>query len=285
MKKAEDGTWVEVEPGTDFIEQYSTYNRTLIGRALFLSKLEEAAEARALVNLDEKTQTEHSAMDVAKSFDGRMVEIICEWRAFLLEGSTPKKLMNKSSDDMVNALVAKVESATRTLTARECDLSPVRNRKRRAEEREDEEQFSPKSKRVLAAIDQEVQSGGPILNDSQKRHTRASAKVSGEKLVELLSPTKGDGSGVKTPKRKKTSGANVIELSTPTKGSGSGGKTPKKKKSSSVDVIEDTTPTKGSGSGGRSRRKRSQDAQYFLRSAMSICKVHYDDYVHLRVML
>ena len=48
MKKAEDGAWVEVEPGTDFIEQYSTYNRTLIGRALFLSKLEEAVEARAL---------------------------------------------------------------------------------------------------------------------------------------------------------------------------------------------------------------------------------------------
>ena len=132
--------------------------------------------------------------------------------------------MDKSSDEMVNALVAKVESATRTLSARECNLSPLRNRKRRAEEREEEEQFSPKSKRVVAAVDEEVQSGGAILNDSQKRHTRASAKASGVELMELLWPTKGDGSGAKTPKRKKISGANVIELPTPTKGSGSGDK-------------------------------------------------------------
>ena len=46
VEKGEDGSWHEVEDGIEMGEEYKKYNRTLIGRALVLTKLEEATKLR-----------------------------------------------------------------------------------------------------------------------------------------------------------------------------------------------------------------------------------------------
>ena len=46
VEKREDGSWYEVEDAIDFGKEYENYNRTPVGRALFLAKLEEAARLR-----------------------------------------------------------------------------------------------------------------------------------------------------------------------------------------------------------------------------------------------
>jgi len=56
----------------------------LIGKALFLSKLEEAAEVPVLINVNGLSTTKHALVDVAKAFDRRIVEIITQWRHFLI---------------------------------------------------------------------------------------------------------------------------------------------------------------------------------------------------------
>ena len=46
----EDGSWHEVEDAIDFGKKYENYNRTSVGRALFLVKLEEAARLRCSID-------------------------------------------------------------------------------------------------------------------------------------------------------------------------------------------------------------------------------------------
>ena len=190
VKKGPDGNWVEVEDTKEFNEQYSVYNHVLIGRALFLSKLEEAAKVRALVEIDGPTNTEHALVDVAGAFDKRMADIIVQWRAFMLEGDRPSKLQFKDDDEAVNAMVDRVDAALRALTAGEVDLTLMRKKKRKVQEEED---YSPESKRLFSMVDVEVQSGGPIVRVSQQRQTRQATKRLLAK--EGASPSSGEGSG------------------------------------------------------------------------------------------
>jgi len=89
VQKGLDRNWVEVERIKEFNEQYGSYNHILIGRAFFLSKLEEAVEIHVLVNVNGLSTTNHALVDVAKAFDRKIVEIITQWRHFLIGGEQP----------------------------------------------------------------------------------------------------------------------------------------------------------------------------------------------------
>ena len=179
-KKVERGpedSWVEVNHGKEFDEQYKAYDHTLVGRALLLSKLEEAAKVRAVYDTNGQTSTGHSSVDVAAAFDRRIGDIIGHWKAFLLDGDCLTVWQGKGDDEVVQAMVDRVESNLRTLKADEVDLSPKRKQKRKREEDDD---FSPETKKQFHKVDIEVQSGGRIVRPSQQRSTRqSSAKLLG----------------------------------------------------------------------------------------------------------
>lgn len=146
VRKGPKKTWVEVEHAQEFNEQYGAYNHTLIGRALFLSKLEEAAKARALVEIDGETTTGHSFVEVAGAFDKRIGDIIAEWRGFLLPDFRPIGLPIEADDEQVNVFVDRVDAALRALKVEEVDLSPKRSSKRKRED-DDDDDHSPETKR------------------------------------------------------------------------------------------------------------------------------------------
>ena len=126
----QDDKWVEVELPLGFREQYEAYNHVPIGRALFLSKLEEAASICVHVEMDGESNKGDSFVEVARAFDRRMADIIGQWRAFLLEGvTTGRTLYSPSDDEVVNGMVNQVDAALRALKAIDVDLTPKRKQK------------------------------------------------------------------------------------------------------------------------------------------------------------
>jgi hypothetical protein len=190
VEKGPEDSWVEVKHGEEFNEQYEAYDHTLIGRALFLSKLEEVAKVRAVYDTDGQSTTTHSSIDVAAAFDRRIGDIIGHWKAFLLDGDRLTAWQGKGDDEVVQAIIDRVESAFRALKTNEVDLSPKRKQKRK---REDDDDFSPETKKQLAKVDAEVQSGGPIVRPSQQRSTRS--RSAGLFETTCSSRQKGEGSG------------------------------------------------------------------------------------------
>ena len=192
VKKGPDNKWVTVEPTVEFKEQYKAYNHALIGRALILSKLEEAAQVCALVDLDGESSTGNTLVEVAGAFDRRMVDIITTWRDFILDGLRPSWLYNKDDDDSVNAMVDRVDHALRALRAQEVDLSPKRKQKRKME---DEDDYSPRAKRQFYIVDMEVEAGGRVVQEHREpRPRRTSARLSAKEGPSRVS---GEGSGPK----------------------------------------------------------------------------------------
>jgi hypothetical protein len=192
-KKVERGpndSWVEVNHGDEFDEQYAAYNHTLVGRALLLSKLEEAAKVRVVYNTDRPVSTPHSSVDVAAAFDKRIADIIGHWKAFLLDGNRLMAWQGKGDDEVVQAMVDRVESNLRALKADEVDLSPRRKQKRK---REDDDDFSPEMKKQISKVDKELQTGGLIVHPSEMVTTR---QKSAERLTTRSSTRHmGEGSG------------------------------------------------------------------------------------------
>ena len=76
LEKTEGGECVVVEDSEEFKEQYAAYNHGLIGRALLLSNLEEAAEYCASVDIDAEWNTSEPMVEVVEAFDRRVGEII-----------------------------------------------------------------------------------------------------------------------------------------------------------------------------------------------------------------
>jgi hypothetical protein len=193
QKKVERGpndSWVEVNHGDEFDEQYAAYNHTLVGRALLLSKLEEAAKVRVVYNTDRPVSTPHSSVDVAAAFDKRIADIIGHWKAFLLDGNRLMAWQGKGDDEVVQAMVDRVESNLRALKADEVDLSPRRKQKRK---REDDDDFSLEMKKQISKVDKELQTGGLIVHPSEMVTTR---QKSAERLTTRSSTRHmGEGSG------------------------------------------------------------------------------------------
>ena len=113
-----------MEHAEEFNEQYKAYDHILIGRALFLSKLEEVPQVCDVMEIDGHSATWHTLVEVAKAFDKRVDDIITQWKEFLLGGDQKKWFHMKDEDKVVNTMVEKVDAALRTLKAKEVDLSP-----------------------------------------------------------------------------------------------------------------------------------------------------------------
>ena len=76
VQKGKNDEWMDVKPTKEFGKQYATYDHALIGRALLLSKLEEAAKVRHVVDVNGESNTEDSMVEVASAFDRRFGNII-----------------------------------------------------------------------------------------------------------------------------------------------------------------------------------------------------------------
>lgn len=103
--KGPDVSWVEVKPAPEFNKQCNAYDHTLVGRVLFVSKLEEVVVVHALVEIDGQTNVRHSSLEVAAAFSKRIDEIIGQWQAFLLEEDRPCVWHNKGNDKVVQGMV------------------------------------------------------------------------------------------------------------------------------------------------------------------------------------
>jgi hypothetical protein len=157
-KEGPNDLLVEVERGPKFIKQFKEYNTDLIGRALILSKLEEAARVRSVVDLNAKSLTEHKMEDIAAAFDKRMREVITKWRKYLGEEAEPAWMRGKGEDEMIKSLMDEVDCALRILKAHEVDLTPMKKNKRRIQEEDD---HSPTTKRQFERVDMQVQAASP----------------------------------------------------------------------------------------------------------------------------
>lgn len=156
MQKKEDEEWVVVESSKEFNEVFAAYDHTLIGRALFLSKLEEAAEVRDAVEIDAEFDNPTPMVDVAEAFDKRVGEIIKHWREFLFEGVTEGNLYSlQMADKVLDNLLLKLESALKALKLKTVDLTPKRDKKRKLEEDDD---YSPESARAFCVVDRATKS-------------------------------------------------------------------------------------------------------------------------------
>jgi hypothetical protein len=80
VEKSGDGKWHEVEDANAYGEEYKKYDRMVIGRALVLSKLEEAAMLRITTSEESFAGVKCSYVDAAGTFDKRMVDVTYQWR-------------------------------------------------------------------------------------------------------------------------------------------------------------------------------------------------------------
>jgi hypothetical protein len=189
------GKFVEVEPDVEFHEAYGAYDHTLIGRALLLSKLEEAALHRNEAPSEGDSEAGHLNMDVIRAFDRRVAEIIDHWRLCLigLENWLPAdhgKIERSKPDAMVDSFIMRVEAADRALQEGEVDVSPKRRQKRK---RESDDEHSPETRRAMECVDMELRSGARLARGSPLVRTRRALTRSLD-LVESVDLS-GQGSG------------------------------------------------------------------------------------------
>jgi len=83
----------------------------LIGKAFFLSKLEETTKVHVFVDIFGESTIEHILVDVAREFDKRIGEIITNWREFLGGGDKPTWFHMKEDEFMINVLMDGVNVA------------------------------------------------------------------------------------------------------------------------------------------------------------------------------
>ena len=130
VKKGVDKTWHETNNAV-YGEEYSKYKRTLIGRALILSKLEDAARLRTTMSEDMFVDEENSYADVAGAFDKRINDIIDNWRRHMQSNTTSMSTTFVNNDDVVDLVVGRVNKFMEVLSAKEVDLNSTHKGKRR----------------------------------------------------------------------------------------------------------------------------------------------------------
>jgi hypothetical protein len=166
VEKSGDGKWHEVEDADAYREEYKKYNRTVIGRALVLFKLEEAAMLLAKMSEESFMGVECSYVDAAGAFDKRMANVIYHWRRHPEDAESKSWKTQKGCDDAVDVVVSKVKRYMETFKVKEVELSPYRKRKQEAENDdvwESEDELKHKKRR----IDKNVEARGTIMNPSE----------------------------------------------------------------------------------------------------------------------
>jgi hypothetical protein len=139
----------------------------VIGRALVLSKLEEAAMLQATTSEESFMGVKCSYVDAAGTLDKRMADVIYQWRRHLGDAESESWKIHKACDGAVDMVVSK---------AKEVELSPEHKRKQEAEN-DDVWDTEDELKDKKCRIDKEVGTCGTIVNPSEMQctHSRALA--------------------------------------------------------------------------------------------------------------
>jgi hypothetical protein len=184
VEKSGDGKWHKVEDADAYGEEYKKYDRTVIGRALVLSKFEEAAMLWTTMSEESFMGAKCSYVDAACAFDKRMADVIYHWRRHLQDADSESWKIQKGNDGVVDIMVSKVRRYMETFKAKEVELSPDRKRKHEAENDdvwEPEDELKDKKCR----IDKEVEAHGTIVNPSEMRFTRSRALALKDSVEDL----------------------------------------------------------------------------------------------------
>jgi hypothetical protein len=129
VEKSGDGKWHEVEDADAYGEEYKKYNQTVIGRALVLSKLEEAAMLRATTSEESFAVVKRSYVDAAGAFDKKMADVIYQWRHHLHDAESESWKTQKGCNGIVDMVFSKVTRYMETFKAKEVEFSPEHKRK------------------------------------------------------------------------------------------------------------------------------------------------------------
>jgi hypothetical protein len=118
-----------VEDADAYGEEYKKYDQTVIGRALVLSKFEEAAMLWATTSKESFMGAKCSYVDAAGVFVKRMADIIYHSRRHLQDTDSESWKIQKGNDGIVDIMVSKVKRYMETFKAKEIELSPNCKRK------------------------------------------------------------------------------------------------------------------------------------------------------------
>jgi hypothetical protein len=127
VKKGTDSTWHEAN-NVVYGEEYSKYDHSLIGKALVISKLEEAARLRAATTEDMFVDEDNSYADVVGTFNKRINEVIELWRHHMHSNSSA--FLN-NDDQVENLVVGRVNKFMEVLKAKQVDLKNTSKEKRK----------------------------------------------------------------------------------------------------------------------------------------------------------
>ena len=146
----------------------------MIGRALVLSKLEEATMLRATMSEESFVATKYSYVDVAGAFDKEMANIIHHWKCRIEDDESKSWKTQKEFDGEVDMVVSKVTRYMETFKAKEVELSYERKKKREAK---NDDVWEPEDelKKKKCRINNRVETGGTIVNPSEMQCIRSRA--------------------------------------------------------------------------------------------------------------
>ena len=184
VEKSRDGKWHEVEDADAYGEEYKEYDHTVIGRALVLSKLEEAAMLRATTSEESFVDAEHSYVDVAGAFDRRINDVIDHWRRHVADAESKSWETPKEFDAAVDTVVNKVTRYMETFKAKEVELS-LQRKKKQGVDNDDVWELEDKLKKTKRRTDNEVGTSGMIVNPSEMRCTRSRAQAIKDNVKDL----------------------------------------------------------------------------------------------------
>jgi hypothetical protein len=118
VEKVGDGKWHKVEEAYIFGEDYKKYNRTVIGWALVLSKLEEATKLWATMSEESFKGAKCSYVDAAGAFDKKMGDVIYHWRCHLCDAKLEWWKTLRGNDDTMYTMAGRVTRYIETFMAK-----------------------------------------------------------------------------------------------------------------------------------------------------------------------
>lgn len=101
----------EVTGDFEFDEEYKKYDRTPIGRALVLAKLEEAAKLRTSTTEEDFKDADCDFLLARQKYEKRIVDATSRWRSSL-ENPNPELLVSITAENsFVKDVVRQIERA------------------------------------------------------------------------------------------------------------------------------------------------------------------------------
>ncbi|KAG0594500.1 hypothetical protein M758_UG082900 [Ceratodon purpureus] len=163
-----DGKRREVERDYGQLDEYKMYDRTPVGRALVLAKLEEAIQHRRTFTEESFKYSDLDYWVITKKFDDALHKIVNDWRRALRAEDNSSRWSRNRIEKIVQETVAKIDKAK--------ELWNGKNSKKRNRDNpyEDDPEWGEDNRRSLDRVEEEYRSGGTITHPSQRRQTRRS---------------------------------------------------------------------------------------------------------------